>query len=298
MTATHFLALLVLLCCSGSSSTADPALRQADIYFQAIRENDVPLKKPQPGEWLYEHQEPGQNVAAYQQLHPVRPGSVVHTIYLQPVGRFSVLQRQALAATREYLRIFYQQPVVLLPTVADTLVPPTARRRQGGHEQLLAPYLLDNYLKAHRPSAGLALMAISAKDLYPKPEWNYVFGLASYPDRVGVTSIYRLQDQTLTTKNYARSLARLIAISSHEIGHMFSLHHCTYAHCVMNGTNSLSETDATPNRLCSECQMKLHWNFQYDNTRRLQDLAAFFGKHQLRRDYLLAGRDLRKLPSH
>jgi archaemetzincin len=139
-------------------------------------------------------------------------------------------------------------------------------------------------------------MAISARDLYPKPDWNYVFGLASYTDRVGVTSIYRLQEKTLTPENYTRSLTRLIAISSHEIGHMFSMWHCTYARCVMNGTNSLQETDAMPNRLCSQCQMKLHWNFQYDNTRRLQELTAFFYKNQLRSDYLLANRDLKKLP--
>ncbi|UOQ53805.1 archaemetzincin [Hymenobacter cellulosivorans] len=268
----------------------------AKTYFQAIQKNDFPLKKPQPGEWLYENQEAGQNLEAYQQLPPFRPDSLTQTIYLQPVGRFSTLQRQALQATQEYLHIFYQRPVLLLPAVADTLVPRAARRRQNGHEQLLAPYLLDNYLKTRLPSTGLALMAISAKDLYPKPEWNYVLGLASYPDRVGVTSIYRLQDQTLTSENYTRCLTRLINISSHEIGHMLSLHHCTYARCVMNGTNSLSETDTTPNRLCSECQTKLYWNLHYDNIRRLRELTSFFHRNRLRRDYSLAQMDLKQLP--
>ncbi|WP_280115303.1 hypothetical protein [Flavobacterium fluviatile] len=32
-------------------------------------------------------------------------------------------------------------------------------------------------------------------------------------------------------------------MSSHEIGHMFGLHHCIVADCVMNGTDSMSETD-------------------------------------------------------
>ncbi|MCB2378388.1 archaemetzincin [Hymenobacter sp. BT635] len=287
--------LALLFSCAGNFAS-EPVSPQEQAYFEAIQENDVPLKRPRPGEWLYEHKEPGQNLAAYQRLAPIRPDSLRRTVFLQPVGRFTALQRKALQATQQYLRIFYQQPVVLLPAVADTLVPRSARRRQQGHEQLLAPYLLDNYLKARLPETGLALMAISAKDLYPKPDWNYVFGLASYPHRVGVTSIYRLQDQTLTADNYIRCLTRLISISSHEIGHMFSLRHCTYARCAMNGTNSLPETDAAPNRLCSECQRKLSWNFQYDTTQRLRELAVFFSKHELQRDYALANRDLRKLP--
>jgi archaemetzincin len=35
-------------------------------------------------------------------------------------------------------------------------------------------------------------MAITEKDLYPKPDWNFVFGLASYTEQIGVTSMYRL----------------------------------------------------------------------------------------------------------
>ncbi|WP_167856897.1 archaemetzincin [Hymenobacter aquaticus] len=292
--ASSLVALLIFLFSGGGNLLSDPIAQGAESYFQSIAKNDIPLKRPRPGEWLYEHKEAGQNLAAYQQLPPFRPDSLKNTIYLQPVGRFTVLQWKALEATQEYLHIFFQRRVVLLPAVADTLVPPSARRKQQGQVQLLAPYLLDAYLKNRLPASGLALMAISAKDLYPRPDWNYVFGLASYPDRVGVTSIYRLQDQSLTTENYTRCLSRLVNISSHEIGHMFSLRHCTYAHCVMNGTNSLPETDTTPNRLCSECQRKLHWNFQYDNLRRLQELAAFFRRNELRRDYALTSQDLRK----
>lgn len=297
MLAYPLISLLLLLFCSGSSPASAPALQSEHTYFEAIRANDVPLKKPRPGQWRYEHPEAAQNLAAYQQLRPLHPDSLTHTIYLQPIGRFSALQQKALAATQDYLRIFYQQPVVLLPTTNDeTAVPSTARRRHEGHQQLLASYLVSQYLLPRLPATGLALMAISAKDLYPRADWSFVFGLASYSDRVGVTSIYRLQDQTLTADNYRRCLARLIAISSHEIGHVFSLRHCLHAQCVMNGTNSLPETDATPNRLCSECQTKLHWNFRYDTPRRLRELNAFFGQHQLRRDFLLANRDLRKLP--
>lgn len=45
-------------------------------------------------------------------------------------------------------------------------------------------------------------MGITEKDLFPKPEWNYVFGLASYEDGVGVTSIYRFADGHLKDSNF------------------------------------------------------------------------------------------------
>jgi archaemetzincin len=269
---------------------------EARAYFAAIKANDLPLKKPQPGEWLYENQEHGQTLKQYQQLPIVRPDSVRHTLYLLPVGRFSPLQQQVLQATRQYLQSFFQLPVVLLPTVSDTFVPQTARRQgTDGQEQLLAPYILSQRLNGQIPPDGLALMALSAQDLYPKPEWNYVFGLASYPDRVGVTSLYRLQDTQLTTRNYTRCLTRLIAISSHELGHMFSLRHCTHARCVMNGTNSLTETDSKPNRLCSQCQTKLYWACRYDNRKRLQELQSFFRAANLRRDAYAASCDWKRL---
>lgn len=60
----------------------------------------------------------------------------------------------------------------------------------------------------------------------------------------------------------------------------------------MNGSNPLSEADACPNRLCSECQQKLYWNFKYDNKKRLTQLYGFFKANDLRRDLLVLQPDL------
>lgn len=164
-----------------------------------------------------------------------------------------------------------------------------------GFEQLLATYILDSMLKGHMPGKGIALMAITEKDLYPSTDWNYVFGLASYTNRVGVSSLYRLQDQEQDTLHYTRCLSRLIKVSSHEIGHMFSLHHCIRAKCVMNGSNRLSETDASPARACSECQKKLLWNFRYDNTKRLQQLLTFFSDNRLWDEHASCMQDMERI---
>ena len=62
--------MLVFLFFCGRSLPSALIPGQEKTYINAIQENDVPLKKPRPGEWLYEHKESGQNLAAYQQLSP------------------------------------------------------------------------------------------------------------------------------------------------------------------------------------------------------------------------------------
>ncbi|SHM46748.1 archaemetzincin [Chitinophaga jiangningensis] len=251
-------------------------------YFDIAAAADLPLEKPSPFEWRYMHDEKPQTFSDYKKV--ILP-SGKSCIYLLPVGEFNNLQMKALLTTRSYIEIFYQQPVKFLPGLKDDLVPLTARRIQADkHIQLLAPYILDTLLNNRLPCDGIALMAITAKDLYPKADWNFVFGLSSYVNRVGVTSIYRFQD-TRDSLNYQIMLRRLNSISSHELGHMLQMRHCLHAKCVMNGSNGLRETDKTPSRLCSECQKKMSWRFKYDNFKRLKQLAAFYKSNGLENDY-------------
>jgi archaemetzincin len=138
-------------------------------------------------------------------------------------------------------------------------------------------------------------MGITERDLFPRPEWNYVFGLASYQDGVGVTSMYRFSDGYLTDSNFNKSLERLIKISSHEIGHMFGISHCLNANCVMNGTNSLAETDSHFARACSLCQQKLNSSIQYNNQKRMAALAKFFEKQHLNLELAYIEKDMKLL---
>nr|WP_295867404.1 archaemetzincin [uncultured Chitinophaga sp.] len=283
-------ALLFLSC---RSRHADPVIAVQRAYFDAVAANDVSLEPPQEGDWRFTHQEKEQTFEAYKAARPVKPSPARAAIYLLPIGDFTPLQEKLLEAMRAYTAIFFQQQTILLPARPDAGFPPnTFRQREDGHIQLLAPYILDSLLKGKIPPDGVTLMAITARDLYPKSEWNYVFGLASYVDRVGVTSIYRFQNGTLDSASYIPCLTRLNKIATHEIGHMFSLHHCLHARCTMNGTNNLRETDNAPARLCSDCQQKLYWNLRYDNQKRLQQLTDYCRQHGLRRDYLLLKKDL------
>ncbi len=250
---------------------------------------DVALPKPRPGDWLYEHKERGQTFLEYIKCKPVVPNQIQHVIYIQPIGNFSKYSDSIVESTVEYLHHFFGLKVQLLPVISDSLIKSEYKRiREDGHKQYLTTFILDSLLVPRLPKDGIALMAITSTDLYPKESWNYVFGQAYTWKKVGVSSIYRY----IENENPEKCLQRLIQTSSHEIGHMFSILHCTNAVCVMNGSNSMEESDSRPNRLCSVCLNKLSWNLKFNNITRFKNLQAYYYKYQINNDYNLVTRDL------
>jgi len=279
------LLIIVLFCsCSKQKETE---------YFDQIEKNDIELAKPVEGDWLYSHKEKGQSFEQFINSKHIVPTSESNIIYIRPIGNFDSLQNKQIELVREYLEIFFQLKTKTLETVSNDVIPETVRRiGNENQEQFLAGYILDNILKKDKPLNRIALMGLTEVDLYPKPEWNFVFGLASYRDKIGVSSIYRLQDGKLTSDNFNLCLSRLLKISSHEIGHMFGLHHCITADCVMNGTNSMSETDKNSIRLCSVCQRKLNSGIKYDNKKRLMDLEKYLERNHLSEELQLIKKDV------
>ena len=59
-----------------------------------------------------------------------------------------------------------------------------------------------------------------------------------------------------------------------ESGHVLGLKHCVFYMCVMNGVNSLAESDRTPLHLCPVCLGKLRWNIEFDELAREKALVA------------------------
>lgn len=280
--------ILILLCaCNKEKAKVTPKEAPKQIpeeasYFKDIKINDVKLPKPSYGDWLFSHPEDGQTFEQYFRSKHIVPTKEENIIYIKPIGNFNSLQKKQIQLVNEYLELFFQLKTKTLEPISNDIVPNSARRMSTeGHEQLLAGYLLNDVLKEEKPVNRIALMGLSELDLYPKPEWNFVFGLASYRDKVGVSSIYRFQEGKLTAENFDLCLVRLLKTSSHEIGHMFGMHHCINANCVMNGTNGLYETDRSTIRLCSVCQRKLNSCIQYDNKKRLTDLENFFKRNNL-----------------
>ncbi|WP_461789222.1 archaemetzincin [Pedobacter sp.] len=292
--ASIFIALIIISSCNNSNKL-NPAIAAEKHYFSAIANNDVKLSTAKKGEWRFEHKEAIQTFESYRMQSIKNIDTNRNTIYLKPIGKFTFPQEQALELTRLYLSIFFQTKTVLLEVDTDSDIPNSAKRLRDNHFQLLAPYLLDSVLMQQVPKNAHALMAFTAKDLYPSNNWNYIFGLASYQNRVGVSSIYRLQSADLNRSESSTFLRRLLSVSSHEIGHMFSISHCAVSACVMNGGNSLKELDLQPNRLCAECQKKLFWRLRYNNKKRLEELCRFLSENHLKHDYELLASDLKAL---
>lgn len=265
-------------------------------YFETIAINDVQLKKPRYGEWRYNRNEHFQTFEDFQKLKKIKPEAGKNTIYLQPIGDFNEFQKKQIELTKEYLKTYFQLETKVLPSLSNSIIPRSVRRMgHDSQEQILAGYVLDSILIKRKPNDAVVFMGITERDLFPKPEWNYVFGLASYKDGVGVTSMFRFYNGNLTESGSNEGLERLLKISSHEIGHMFGISHCLNANCVMNGTNNLSETDSHFARACSLCQQKLNSSLQYDNKKRLIELKKFFEKQHLNSEILRAEEDFKLL---
>ncbi len=110
---------------------------------------------------------------------------------------------------------------------------------------------------------------------------NFVFGGASLTDRVGVYSLVRFSPGERSEPRYRSRAFKLLA---HELGHILSLPHCIYYRCVMNGSNSLPESDATPLHLCPVCFEKIRWNLGFDPAPRAAALAKLFREQGLEQD--------------
>lgn len=271
-----FIILFLLSCTASVEQTID-----------RLKVNDRKLLPPEPGDWLYDHPEKGQTFRQYKTIKPVTVSASQNVIYLQPIGSFTADENEIIKKTAVYLETFFNLKTKVLPVQSDEIIPDTARREDIDWEQLYAPYILNKVLVKNMPEDAIVVMAVTSKDLYPHPQWNYVFGLASYKRRVGVSSLFRYM-----RTNKQKALERFIKTASHEVGHMFSMAHCTNAVCLMNGVNSLVEADPIPNRLCSECMNKLSWNLKLDNKARFMALMGYFQQNQMLSDYKVTAKDL------
>ena len=60
----------------------------------------------------------------------------------------------------------------------------------------------------------------------------------------------------------------------HEIGHMFTMSHCTFYKCKMNG--SIGEGDSTHPMLCPVCLRKPHYNIGFNLLQRYKALLTTY----------------------
>lgn len=112
------------------------------------------------------------------------------------------------------------------------------------------------------------------EDLYPGPDWNFVFGEASPPDRVGVYSFARYLPGEAGVAA-ASLLRRSCKVLAHETAHLLGIAHCVFYSCLMNGSNHLAESDARPLHPCPVDLRKLQHTIGFDITARYRNLRTF-----------------------
>jgi len=260
-----------------------PDLNGIRAAVERIRPLHSRLGKPKPGEWLAQHQEPGQTFDEYRACKPNRPDAQRKTMYIQPLGEFTATQQRIVNETADLLARFYGHPVRQLDPLGSSIVPETARRvhPSWGDKQILTTYVLDEVLKPRRPKDAIAVLALTASDLWPGKGWNFVFGQASLTDRVGVWSLYRNGDPDTGEADYTLCLRRTLKTATHETGHMLGMLHCTAYTCGMNGSNHRAESDSRPLDFCPECVQKLWWACGTDPVKRCESLREFAQQHKL-----------------
>ncbi len=264
---------------------ADPAGdRMLPSPFEKLLPLHTKLGKPRPGDWLAEHYEPGQTYAEYVQSDPVTPDAKRRVIYVQPLGDFSDTQRKIITRTAELMQIYFGLPVTIREELPLKVIPAHARRKHPswGMDQILSTYVLQKLLHPRLPEDATAYIAFTTSDLWPGEGWNFVFGQASPSHRVGVWSIYRNGDPDQSDAAFRLCLLRTVKTATHEIGHMFSMMHCTQYRCNMCGSNHRAERDGLPLWLCPLCLAKLCRATKADPRERFERLADFCKRNGLK----------------
>jgi archaemetzincin len=240
-----------------------------------------PMGRPRPDEWLAEHEEKGETYDQYVRSMPNFPDLPRIYIYLLPLGRFGN-EEEFLANLKEFTSLYFCMEVKLLPVLDMKELKVRSRTNTYTKKQQLNCEDIQEKLKERLPVDAYCLLGITMSDLYPGPDWNYVFGWAAYKQRVGVFSFARF-DPTFWEKQWGKDyekilLSRSCRLVSHEIGHMFGMRHCIYYRCNMNGMNSIEESDRQSAYLCPVCLRKLHYVLHFDVIDRYKNLYFFYKK--------------------
>jgi archaemetzincin len=230
------------------------------------------LGAPRQGSWLYEHPEPGQTWRQFQAQAHNRRTEARHTLYVAALGPMRPQSAQKLQVIAEYLDAYYDTRTLLLPPIPIPLRAWDPERGQYDARVLL------ECLRMNVPDDALGLLTITEADLFI-PSTHHVFGLGSFQHRVSVVSLHHFGDDDRLTGDRGTVLRRVLTASSHELGHVFNMRHCTAFRCLMNGTNSLHEADEHPLHLCPECQRKAQHVMGFHRQDRYARLLDFYERY-------------------
>ena len=247
---------------------------RTDAVKETVRELDTPtcfcnldeifkvIPLPEPGEWLDQHKETGQNVWSFSRLSTrIMPHHNIRVIELVPLGPFEEGRAPSLDYLCRYVEAFFgcmarvAKPVKFtdLDLCTDPKNPRCPRRGMEGQLQISTNDIFD-FLQKRRPAQDvLCSVAITMADIFPVKDgsaWNFVFGQARLKDGIGCYSFARYDPggfpfrwqgppskdnyqvggkggkrsvQPLSDAEMSVMLRRSCKVMTHETGHIFGM---------------------------------------------------------------------------
>jgi len=221
---------------------------------------DELLPPPRRGEWRAIVREPDQSFDDYVRdcVNRRTPGR--SRFQLQPLGD---VDASLLGLIRDYGAVFFG-----LPARIGEPRPLPAAAHIGTRDQHNSSMILDA-LAERVDDDALVTLGVTEADLFARGK-KYVFGEGSLERRVGVCSLARLRDP-----DAALFRRRALRLATHEAAHILSIPHCVKRRCLMQGANTLEESDRHPMQPCAVDLRKLAWNTGVDLVQRDRDLRVF-----------------------
>ncbi|HEX7572315.1 MAG TPA: archaemetzincin family Zn-dependent metalloprotease [Bacteroidota bacterium] len=114
-----------------------------------------------------------------------------------------------------------------------------------------------NHYPALKQEPGICTLALVPFDLFI-PILTYVFGEAEVGGNVAVVSYHRLAPERYgLPPDNPLLLDRFVKEVVHELGHVFSLIHCSVQSCVMHSSSYVEDIDLKEQSFCRTCASEL-----------------------------------------
>jgi archaemetzincin len=238
-----------------------------------------PLPKPMRGDWLACQTETGQSFRGYTRGNPPTVAAMYSKSGAERIALCALgtgISDSMLSRLVKYVEAFYGITVTVMQApIEAALANGTVRSRihpETGKRQLWAcdaQAFVKQSVESRR-FLPLCTMGITMEDLTKDENWNFIYGLASLSDWMGVFSLHRFSPEfnhepvASEAEADAIILRRACKVVCHELGHIFGLKHCINHHCLMNEANHLGELNRQRMVECPCCTKKLSYTFRWD----------------------------------